>query len=123
YVVRLVSSYSDRFRLRSPLVPYATLFRSDWMPWGTDASERAKREDRPIFLVVGVSNSELSAAMNRQTFSNPDVAAFLNETYVCVLVDRDEFPAVAAQGQAYVRAMKQLSGWPLNLWLTPELLP
>src|SRR5690606_41505232 len=83
YVVRLVSSYSDRFRLRSPLVPYATLFRSDWMPWGDAAFERAKREDRPIFLVVGVSNSELSAAMNRQTFSNPDVAAFLNETYVC----------------------------------------
>lgn len=95
----------------------------DWMPWGDAAFDRAKREDRPIFLVVGVSNSELSAAMNRQTFSNPDVAAFLNETYVCVLVDRDEFPAVAAQGQAYVRAMKQLSGWPLNLWLTPELLP
>ena len=94
-----------------------------WMPWGDEAFDRAQREERPLFVAVGSTQSELSAAMNRQTFSNPEIAAFLNEHFVCVLVDREEHPAVAAQGQAFVRAVKQLSGWPLNLWLTPELLP
>ncbi len=95
----------------------------DWMPWGEEAFARAAKEGRPLYVAVGGTSSELSAAMNRQTFSNREIAAFLNETFVCVLVDRDEYPALAAQGQAYVRAVKQLSGWPLNLWLTPELLP
>jgi uncharacterized protein len=94
-----------------------------WMAWGEEAFSRARSEGRPVFLAVGAAYSELSAAMNRQTFQNADIAAFLNQNFVCVLVDRDEHPAVAAQGQAYVRAVKQLSGWPLNLWLTPELQP
>jgi uncharacterized protein len=95
----------------------------EWMPWGDAAFDRAAREGRPVFVAIGSASSELSAAMARQTFANRDVAAFLNERFVCVLVDREEHPAVAAQGQAYVRAVKQLSGWPLNLWLTPELQP
>lgn len=94
-----------------------------WMPWGEEAFERAAREQKPLYVVIGAANSELSAAMNRQTFANPEVAAFLNEQFVCVVVDRDEHLALAAQGQAYVRNVKQMSGWPLNLWLTPELLP
>jgi hypothetical protein len=95
----------------------------DWMPWGDAAFARAKREQRPVFLFVGSFASELAGAMRRQTFANPKSAEWLNSTFVCVIVDRDERPDVAALYQRYVGELKQLSGWPLDVWLTPELLP
>lgn len=93
------------------------------MTWGPGAVQRAQQEKKPLYLAVGTLTHELSRAMNRQTFSNPQVAALLNEHFVCVLIDRDELPAVAAYCQAYLNAKKQLSGWPANVWLTPELKP
>jgi uncharacterized protein YyaL (SSP411 family) len=95
----------------------------DWMPWGEPVFARAKREKKPVFLVIGAFASELSRAMRQQTFANAETAGLLNQNYICVLVDRDEHPEVAALYQSYVGQVKQLSGWPLNLWLTPELQP
>lgn len=95
----------------------------DWMPWGEAAFARAKAEQKPVFLFVGSFASELAGAMRRQTFSNPKSAEWLNSRFVCVIVDRDERPDVAALYQRYVGEIKQLGGWPLNVWLTPELLP
>jgi len=95
----------------------------DWMPWGEAAIARAKAEQRPVFLFVGSFTSELSGAMRRQTFANAKSAEWLNKQFVCVIVDRDERPDVAALYQAYVNDMKQVSGWPLNVWLTPEFQP
>jgi uncharacterized protein YyaL (SSP411 family) len=95
----------------------------DWMPWGDAASARAKREQKPVFLFMGYFTSELARAMRRQTFSNPETAQWLNHEFVCVIVDRDEHPDLASLYQAYVEDVKQLGGWPLNVWLTPELLP
>jgi uncharacterized protein len=94
-----------------------------WLPWGDVAMERAKTEQLPVFLFVGSFTSELSGAMRRQTFANPKSADWLNKHFVCVLVDRDERPDVAALYEAYVQNLKQLSGWPLNVWLTPEFQP
>jgi uncharacterized protein len=94
-----------------------------WLPWGEAAMEKAKAEQLPVFLFVGAFTSELSGAMRRQTFANPKNADWLNKHFVCVLVDRDERPDVAALYQAYIQNMKQLSGWPLNVWLTPEFQP
>jgi len=94
-----------------------------FLPWGEEAFGRARREEKPVFLFIGSRTSELSRAMGRQTFANADVAAMLNQNFVCVLVDREEQPALAVLYQAYVRQVKQVSGWPLNVWLTPELQP
>jgi hypothetical protein len=95
----------------------------DWVPWGKEAIARAKDENKPVFLFVGSFTSELAAAMRTQTFANPKVAEWLNRNFVCVMVDREEHPEVAALYHSYVEIQKQLDGWPLNLWLTPEFLP
>lgn len=95
----------------------------DWQPWSEAALARAQREQKPVFLAVGVFTSELSRAMGRQTFSNADASAQLNENFVCILVDAKERPDVAALYQNYLQAVKQLSGPPLNIWLTPDLKP
>lgn len=94
-----------------------------WMTWGDAAFARAKEEQKPVFLAIGSFTSEFSRAMARQTFSNAETAAFLNENFVCVLVDAKEQPQLAALYQSYIQGVKQLRGLPLNLWLTPELKP
>jgi uncharacterized protein YyaL (SSP411 family) len=95
----------------------------NWMVWGEPAFARAKREQKPVFVFMGYFSSELSRAMRRQTFANPEAAQWLNQRFVCVIVDREEHPDLAALYRAYVEDVKQLSGWPLNIWLTPELKP
>ncbi len=95
----------------------------DWMPWGDAAVERAHREQRPVFLFVGSFTSELARAMTRQTFANPEAAAWLNKNFICVIADRDEHPEVASLYGSYVSDVKQLGGWPLNVFLTPDFAP
>ena len=95
----------------------------DWQSWDDEAIARAQVEQRPIFLSVGDPLNELSGSMHRQTFNNAEVAAFLNDTFVCVLVERDTVPGIAAYGQQWLAATQQLPGWPLNLWFTPDLQP
>lgn len=94
-----------------------------WESWGPAAFQRAKAENRPIYVHVGFFNSELSRAMNRQSFANADTAKYLNDNFVCVLVDRDREPDVAAICRAYLHDAKQMDGWPLNVWFTPDLQP
>ena len=94
-----------------------------WMPWGEAAVRRAKDEQKPVFLFIGSFTSELAAAMRRQTFANPKTAEWLNSHFVCVIVDRDERPGVAALYQEFVSEVRQASGWPLNVWLTPDFMP
>ncbi|ACB75604.1 thioredoxin domain-containing protein [Opitutus terrae] len=94
-----------------------------WHSWGDAAFERAKKEDKPVFVTVGMFTSELTRAMARQSFANADAAALLNENFVSVYVDAKERPDVAALCQHYLQNVKQLSGPPMNLWLTPELKP
>jgi hypothetical protein len=95
----------------------------DWMPWGEAAFARAKSEQKPIFVFVGSFTSELARAMSSQTFANAEASKWLNEQFVCVMVDREERPDLANLYEAYIVRVKQLTGWPLNIWLTPELLP
>lgn len=95
----------------------------DWQPWSEATFARAKAEQKPIFLAIGSFTNELSRAMGQQSFANAEVAAFLREHFICVLVDAKERPDLTSLCQAYLRAAKQLSGLPINLWLTPELDP
>ncbi len=95
----------------------------DWQPWSAEVLQQAKAANRPVYVFLGSSLNELTRATGRQTFANADTVKFLNAHFLCVIVDRDEHPDVAAYAQYYLRTVKQLSGWPAHLWLTPELQP
>jgi len=94
-----------------------------WLAWDPATVNRAAADGRPVYVFFGSFLNELSRATCRQTFANPDVAAFLNATFLCVLVDRDEQPEIAAAVQHYLRIVKQTDGWPAHLWLTPDFQP
>jgi uncharacterized protein YyaL (SSP411 family) len=94
-----------------------------WQPWNAAVLGRARAENKPVYVFIGSSLSELSRATCRQTFARAETAAFLNEHFLCVLVDREEQPDVAAYAQFYLKTVKQTGGWPAHLWLTPELQP
>lgn len=94
-----------------------------FMPWGEAAWARAKAENKALYLIVGSFTQELARAMREQSFAREENATALNESFIPVVVDRDEHPDLAAFLQAYVGTVKQMQGWPLNVWLTPELKP
>ena len=95
----------------------------DWYPWGEEAFARARAEDRPIFLSIGYSTCHWCHVMERESFENADVAAELNAHFVCVKVDREERPDVDRLYMTSAQAMGVGGGWPLNLFLTPDLEP
>src|SRR5437588_3677989 len=95
----------------------------DWYPWGPEALERARREDKPILLSVGYSACHWCHVMAHESFEDPDTAEAMNEHFVCVKVDREERPDVDAMCMEAVQAMTGRGGWPLNAFLTPELVP
>jgi uncharacterized protein YyaL (SSP411 family) len=95
----------------------------DWLPWGPAAIERARREDKPIFISIGYSTCHWCHVMERESFENEAIAALLNAHFVCVKVDREERPDVDHTFMTAVQAMGQQGGWPLSVWLTPDLKP
>jgi uncharacterized protein YyaL (SSP411 family) len=95
----------------------------NWSPWSAEAFARAQQQKKPVMLAIGTFTSELSRAMARQSFANADTGKFLNEQFVAVIVDAKERPDVAALYQNYLQIVKQVSGPPMNLWLTPDLKP
>ncbi|HEY1380482.1 MAG TPA: thioredoxin domain-containing protein [Gemmataceae bacterium] len=96
----------------------------DWHPWGPEALEKAKREDKPIFLSVGYSACHWCHVMEHESFEDADTARLLNEHFVPVKVDREERPDVDAIYMAAVQALNHgQGGWPMSVWLTPDLHP
>src|SRR6476659_8796995 len=91
----------------------------DWYPWGEEAFERARAEDRPILLSVGYSSCHWCHVMAHESFEDPDIAAVMNERFVCVKVDREERPDIDAICMEACQAMTGQGGWPLNAFLTP----
>lgn len=113
-------------RLGREKSPYLLQHSDDpvgWQPWGPEAFARARRENKPIFLSIGFSTCHWCHVMRRESFENAAVAALLNERFVPVLVDREERPDVDRIYLSAAEAAGWSSGWPLNLWLTPELMP
>jgi uncharacterized protein len=95
----------------------------DWHPWGDEAFELARREDKPVFLSIGYSSCHWCHVMERESFNDQDVARLLNEAFVCVKVDREERPDL---DQYYMTACQMLTGaggWPLTIVLTPDRRP
>ena len=95
----------------------------DWYPWGDDVFDRARREDKPIFLSIGYSTCHWCHVMEHESFKHPDIAALLNDHFVSVKVDREERPDVDRVYMAFVQATTGSGGWPMSVWLTPELKP
>jgi uncharacterized protein YyaL (SSP411 family) len=96
----------------------------DWFPWSDDAFEKARREDKPIFLSVGYSTCHWCHVMERESFENDEIAAILNEHFVSIKVDREERPDV---DDLYMRAVLIFTnghgGWPMSVFLTPDGKP
>jgi uncharacterized protein YyaL (SSP411 family) len=95
----------------------------DWYPWGDEAFARARAEDRPIFLSVGYSTCHWCHVMERESFESAAVARILNERFVPIKVDREERPDVDRVYMAFVQATTGGGGWPMSVFLTPELAP
>ena len=95
----------------------------DWYPWGEEAFEKARREDKPIFLSVGYSTCHWCHVMEHESFENEEIAAVLNKHFVAIKVDREERPDIDKVYMTYVQATTGGGGWPMSVWLTPDLKP
>jgi hypothetical protein len=110
-------------REKSPYLLQHATNPVDWFPWGDEAFARARDQDKPIFLSIGYSTCHWCHVMERESFMNDDVAAALNADFVPVKVDREERPDVDRMYMSAMQALGQGGGWPLNVFLTPELEP
>ncbi|PYT32662.1 MAG: thioredoxin domain-containing protein [Acidobacteria bacterium] len=95
----------------------------DWYPWGPDAFKKSRKEDKPIFLSIGYSTCHWCHVMERESFENDTIAAVLNKYFVPIKVDREERPDIDRIYMSYVQATTGGGGWPMSVWLTPDLKP
>ena len=95
----------------------------DWYPWGEEAFEKARKENKPIFLSVGYSTCHWCHVMAHESFENPQTAAVMNELFVNIKVDREERPDVDRVYMTFVQATTGSGGWPMSVWLQPDLTP
>ncbi|MCB1135187.1 MAG: thioredoxin domain-containing protein, partial [Chlamydiia bacterium] len=96
----------------------------DWWPWGEDAFHTARVLDRPIFLSIGYATCHWCHVMEKESFENREIASLMNDTFICVKVDREELPEIDNLYMEFAQAMMAgAAGWPLNLVLDTELKP
>src|SRR5438876_3318972 len=110
-------------RERSPYLLQHAHNPVDWFSWSDEAFAKARAEDKPIFLSVGYSTCHWCHVMERESFENDAVAAVLNEHFVSIKVDREERPDVDRVYMTFVQATTGSGGWPMSVWLTPDLKP
>ena len=95
----------------------------DWYPWGEEAFEKARRENKPILLSIGYSTCHWCHVMEEESFSDPQVAALINEVFVPIKVDREERPDIDAIYMNVAMLMNGSGGWPLNVMMSPDQKP
>lgn len=95
----------------------------EWYPWGEEALARARREDRPIFLSLGYSACHWCHVMAHESFEDEETARLMNESFVNIKVDREERPDLDGLYMQAVQALTGQGGWPMSVWLTPDLRP
>lgn len=95
----------------------------NWNAWNDETFARAKHEDKPIFLSIGYATCHWCHVMERESFENEETAAFLNEHYIAVKVDREERPDIDAIYMAFCQALTGHGGWPLSVFMTPAQKP
>ncbi|HLM28117.1 MAG TPA: thioredoxin domain-containing protein [Thermoleophilaceae bacterium] len=113
-------------RLADETSPYLLQHKDnpvDWHPWGEEALNRAREEDRPLLLSIGYSACHWCHVMERESFEDEDTARLMNERFVCIKLDREERPDLDSIYMEACQAMTGHGGWPLNVFLTPEQVP
>ena len=116
--------YTNRLiREKSPYLLMHAHNPVDWYPWGEEAFAKARREQKPIFLSVGYYTCHWCHVMERESFSDPGIAEIMNGSFVSVKVDREERPDVDRIYMNFVQATTGSGGWPMSVFLTPELKP
>lgn len=95
----------------------------DWYPWGPEAIQKAKQENKVIFLSVGYSTCHWCHVMEKESFENDEVAAVMNQHFVNIKVDREERPDIDKIYMQFVLMINTSGGWPMSVWLTPDLTP
>lgn len=113
-------------RLAQETSPYLRMHMHnpvDWYPWGPEAFAKAKQEGKLIFLSVGYSSCYWCHVMERESFMDPEIAAFMNQHFVCIKVDREERPDVDAIYMMAVQLISQRGGWPMSVFMTPDARP
>ena len=110
-------------RERSPYLLQHAHNPVDWFAWGDEAFAKARADDKPIFLSIGYSTCHWCHVMERESFESADVASVLNEHFVSIKVDREERPDVDRVYMTFVQATTGSGGWPMSVWLTPDLKP
>jgi uncharacterized protein YyaL (SSP411 family) len=95
----------------------------NWYPWGPEAFDRARREDKPIFLSIGYSTCHWCHVMERESFEDEDVARLLNEMFICIKVDREERPDIDTVYMSACQIMTGTGGWPLTVFMTADKKP
>jgi uncharacterized protein YyaL (SSP411 family) len=110
-------------RERSPYLLQHAGNPVDWYPWGHEAFEKARRENKPIFLSIGYSTCHWCHVMEHESFESPEVAEALNADFVSIKVDREERPDVDRVYMSFVQSTTGSGGWPMTVMLTPDLKP
>ena len=113
-------------RLAGETSPYLLQHKDnpvDWYPWGEEALERSREEDRPILLSIGYSACHWCHVMERESFEDEQTARLMNERFVAIKLDREERPDLDAIYMEACQAMTGHGGWPLNVFLTPDQVP
>ena len=95
----------------------------DWYPWGNEAFDKARIEDKPVFLSIGYATCHWCHVMERESFENEEVAGLLNEAFVCIKVDREERPDIDEIYMNVCQMMNRQGGWPLTIVMTPDKHP
>ena len=95
----------------------------NWYPWNEEVFEKAKKEDKPIFLSIGYSTCHWCHVMAHESFEDAQVAEILNEHYISIKVDREERPDVDAVYMSVCQALTGSGGWPLTILMTPQQKP
>jgi len=95
----------------------------EWFAWNAEAFAKARREDKPVFLSIGYSTCHWCHVMERESFENDEIGKFLSEHYVCIKVDREERPDVDKIYMTFVQSTTGSGGWPMSVFLTPDLKP
>ena len=95
----------------------------DWYPWGDEAFEKARREDKPVFLSIGYATCHWCHVMAHESFENPDTARLMNEFFVCIKVDREERPDIDRMFMSVTQLITGSGGWPMSVFLFPDGKP
>ena len=117
-------SYTNRLaQEKSPYLLQHAHNPVDWFPWGDEAFEKAKADDKPIFLSIGYATCHWCHVMEHESFENEEIAKLMNEAFVCIKVDREERPDIDSIYMTVCQMMTGSGGWPMTIVMTPEKKP